>query len=357
MRNYSYFILVTLLFITSSCFKSKDSSYLMFEEPYVRPYIEPIEEDSRIYPLESFLDIAKIDILFVVDNSGSMQSIQDNVAKNSGTFMREFALNSSIDWKMGVVSTDMNEDPYLGFQTSFDSSLIIKNDPVTFGRVVEKFSSSIDSLGTSGSATEYVFYNAVNHFNKWNGSTYNSFLRDKAHLVVIMITDEKEQSGELGQQYNVSSILNNLEQRVTSGATLRFYGALNFDDLTGCSGIDFNKDLYAGSPFEEIIEQTSGFVISACINDFGTQLARIGEDIANLIRVPRLTLKNLPVIKTIVVKYKGEVLKPGRLESGGVWYYDYNTNTINFYTVDFVEDLVNDHLEITFDVRDGVGRP
>lgn len=350
MSFRSLFLTFNILFLLTSCFKSRETQYLLFEEPP-----EKVEGDARQYALKSFLQVASIDILFVVDNSGSMSSIQQNVAKNASLFMKQFALNSAIDWKIGVVSTDDTENPYLGFDQSFDSSLIVKGDPSSFDRVVDTFSESILDLGISGSPNEYIFYNTVRHIKN---SGVNSFLRSNAHLVVIMITDEKEHTLEQypANQYSVDAVINTLTNEISSNSVLRFYGALNFDDLSGCNDIDYYDDLYAGSPYEDIISQTSGFVISACLADFGNQLARIGEDIATLIKVPRLALLNRPKINTIVIKYKGEILKPGRLEDGGVWYYDYQTNTINFNTIDFVENIESDIFNIDFEVEDGIDR-
>jgi len=339
-----------LILLVSSCFKSKDTDYLVFEEP-----AEAIEVDSGVYAISSFIQVTDIDILFVVDNSGSMGSIQRNVSRNARLFMEQFALNNSINWKIGVVSTDDTQPPFLGFATPFGADLIDEDNPVTFNAAVDKFSSAISSLGTNGSASEYVFYNSIRHINEWSSGIPGkpTFLRENAHLIVIMITDEEEQSeGEFGSSYSVNSVIDNLSNRIPSDAVLRFYGAMGQGDLAQCS----NSWRFGGDPMEDIIEQTGGFAISACIDDFGRELSRIGEDIATLVKVPRLVLSNRPVVNTIKITYNGEELRPGRPENGGVWYYDFSTNTINFYTIDFVEDTENDKFDITFDVSDGIDR-
>ena len=335
-------IVFCIMTIASSCFKSRETSYLIFEEPP-----EAIEIDTGIYAISSFLQVTDIDILFVVDNSGSMQSIQQNVARNARVFMEQFALNNSINWKIGVVSTDENEPPFLGFDTPFSSDLIDENIPGSFDDVVNTFASKVTSLGINGSISEYVFYNTVRHINR------PSFLRENAHLIVIMVTDEPEQSERgFGSDYTVNSMITTLTNKISTGSILRFYGAMGHGDLTDCR----NSWVYNGDPMEDIVTQTGGFTISACRENFGSELSRIGEDIATLVKVPRLVLKNRPVVDTIKIIYNGEELKPGRLENGGVWYYDFATNTINFYTIDFVEDTENDTFDITFDVSDGIDR-
>jgi hypothetical protein len=58
----------------------------------------------------------------------------------------------------------------------------------------------------------------------------------------------------------------------------------------------------------------------------------------------------------LFVYYQDKLLSPGPKELGGIWYYDDVTNTINFYTMEFVKDINNDYFKIDFDVDDGVDR-
>ena len=237
-----------------------------------------------------------------------------------------------------VVSTDSNENPYLGFRSVFNQDSV---DPV------DQFQRGIEALGTSGSASEYVFYNTARAIG--HRAPYDNFYRQEAHLAVIMVTDEREQSRSYGQQYNAVPFLNDLTSLKSPDKIIRFYGAFEFDDLQDCSG---SPD-YAGSPFEEIINLTDGIAMSACTPDFGNQLAAIGEDIVSIIDIPRILLQERPVIKTIEVLFNGLPLPGGREADGGYWYYSKYFNTINFYNLDFAPDLSNANIQINFDVDDG----
>lgn len=344
-------VLLSFLFLLAFVSCQRDTEYVIFEEPAAK--IADIEIDSRVYPLEGLFSENKVDILFVIDNSGSMSAIQKNVADNAKIFIEKFAQNSIIDWKIGIISTDDKEDPYLGFKSPFGASLIDVADPNTFSSVVKQFAAAVNSLGTRGSAFELTFSNVIRALDEWQGlnSQHPKFHRKTAHLAVIMITDEEEQSGN----FTVNEVLLNLEKRLYGGRQLRFYGAFDAGDLTGCRQSTYTLQ-YKNSRFEEAITQTNGFAFSACIEDFGGQLARVGEDIVSLIKLPSLVLRNRPIIKTIKIIYKGEELKPGNIKDGGYWYYDYNTNTINFYSIDFVDDILNDSIIIDFDVDDGIHR-
>ncbi|MFA6236290.1 MAG: vWA domain-containing protein [Bacteriovorax sp.] len=342
-------ILILFLFILSSCEATKYAYY---------DNIEAIKTDKRIYPLSLLENDKDIDVLIVIDNSGSMSSIQQNVIRNSRIFLEQFAKQSYINWKIGLVSTDRNEDPYLGFDTPFDWNLIDLRDPTSFDRTVAKFQDAVSQLGTDGDASEYVFYNVKRVVDLYNGSSpaRPSFLRPNSHLVVIMITDEDEQSmTDFGPAYDAPALANTMSQYIPGNKILRFYGALNRKDLKDCNNPG-DYETYAGSQYEAIINLTKGFNISACIPDFGTELAKIGKDIASIVGLPSLLLKQRPVVDTLKVYYKDKLLPPGSKESGGIWFYEENTNTINFYTMDFVKDPRNDFFKIEFDIDDGNNR-
>ena len=128
-------------------------------------------------------------ILFVIDNSGSMMSTQQNVIKNSKIFMEQFAKQPYINWKIGMVSTDKAENPYIGFDNSYDWTLIDFRDPTSFDRTVKQFQDSVAQLETNGDASEYVFYNVKRVLDLYDGRSpaRPRFLRSDSHLVVIMV--------------------------------------------------------------------------------------------------------------------------------------------------------------------------
>ncbi|GAB4012967.1 MAG: hypothetical protein Fur0010_09350 [Bdellovibrio sp.] len=342
-----YLLILLLLF---SC--NPETKYVYYED------LPEQEQDNRIYPL-SLLEVDKdIDILFVIDNSGSMYSIQQNVIKNAKIFMEQFAKQPYINWKIGLISTDKSEAPYLGFDTPFDWGLIDSRDPTSFDRTVQIFQEAVNKLGTNGDSSEYVFYNVKRVMDLYDGRSPSRprFLRNNAHFVVVMISDEKEQSEEdFGAGFDAPQFFSTMSSYIASNKVLRFYGALNRKDLQSCTNPG-DSETYKGSQYERIVDLSGGFTISACISDFGSELAKIGKDIASLIGLPSLLLKQRPIVDSIKVYYKDQLLPPGRKEDGGYWFYEEHTNTINFYTMDFIQDVRNDVFKIEFDVDDGWNR-
>lgn len=327
----NFILLISIIFSIISCGK-KGTNYLYFDNP------APPRFSKRSYPIKNIFNNAQVDILWVIDNSGSMSSIQQNVVNNSQIFMDNFVNDgNNLDWKMGLMSTDKSQQPFIGFSTPLDRK---SPDPVS------AFQSAVNRLGTDGSASEYVFYN-INR-----GIVEMPFLRKESHLAVIMVTDEEEQSfKQFGQAYDDLIFLERIKAVVGAEHNLRFYGALNLKDLTNCTG----WELYANSPFETVITETKGFVISACVPDFGKQLAGIGKDILTLVKSPKVMLSDRPIIETLKVIYNGVEMRGG-LEQDGYWYYDRYYNTINFYNLDFSPDVNNDDIRIEFQIDDGIDR-
>ena len=50
----------------------------------------------------------KVDILFVIDNSGSMSNTQSNLSQNATIFSNAITANSILDYHIAVTSTDMD---------------------------------------------------------------------------------------------------------------------------------------------------------------------------------------------------------------------------------------------------------
>ena len=339
-------IFLSALLFSVSC---KDTKYAYFYEHKIPELVV----DKRIYPI-SLIEDNNIDIIMLIDNSGSMYKIQQNIINNSKIFFEQFAKQSNINWKIGLISTDKADAPYLGFDKPFDWNLIDFNDPTSLDRAVSQFQTAVSKFGTSGSSNEYVYHNIKRNIDLYDGKTPGrpAFLRPNSHLVVIMISDEEEQSAELGPLYEAPAFYKAMNNYVAGNKVLRFYGALGMGDLEGCD-TPGDRSTYAGSSYETIINLTHGFNISACIPDFGTHLAKIGKDIASLVTLPSLLLKERPIVATLKVYYKDQLLSPGPKELGGKWFYEEKTNTINFYSMAFVKDPHNDTFKIEFDIDDG----
>lgn len=312
------FLLITLL----SC--GKDNNYV-----YLNRNIENLQ---RAETHTIIGDTGKVDILWIIDNSGSMSTIQNDVIANTDKFIQSFSQIINLDWKMGLVSTSIDESPYLGFSTPFSHT---NPDPIG------EFQRAVTSLGTMGSAEEITLETVVKHLN-----ANPNFLRNDAHFIMIMVSDEEEQS-----RMSVPDFVQDILRRKSGNVKMfKAFGAFNARDF-GCSiGTTFD---YSGDQFDQVIKATNGKVYSACTPDFGSKLADLGKEIISTVASKVLLLKERPIAKSIKIEYMGHELPGGREEDGGKWIYDPEMNAIRFHNYDFV-DFNFKNVEIAFDVDQGL---
>ena len=119
-----------------------------------------------------------VDILFVVDNSGSMISNQTNLKNNFSSFISAFS-GSGVSYQIAIITTD--DSSFVG--PIIDSS---NPDPMT------AFNDQIDSIGTGGSVTEKGLYYAYESTTSGDAAPGRGFQRPDARLVVVYVSDEPD---------------------------------------------------------------------------------------------------------------------------------------------------------------------
>lgn len=367
----SNLLLVTILFIASSCessFNKADSEYSYVENLEDRQY------EDHLYSINVEKSDKIIDIIMIIDNSGSMSTIQNNVIKNAEMFFEELAKKPFLNWRLGLLSTDQRKrdfsgEPikveYLGFDEDFSSTIPRK-------QALKAFQKAVASLGIRGSGTEVSFYNLKRTLDKYSGraSKLPKFRRANAHLITIMISDEPEQSQALKVDsrygipdtynpnlYEPAAFYNYMKSTMAPEKILRFYSAISHPDLQDCPRSSlYWKVPWVESNYKKIVDISGGINISACTSDFGDDLSRIGEDIANIAGRTTIVLRRIPKKGSIRIYYKDRELFPGAEYEGGDWFYDGGSNSITFYNIDFVEDIENDTFQIDFEVNDAIDR-
>ncbi len=296
-------------------------------------YVHVVKNQFAVNHSETYAlaeDTGKVDILWVIDNSGSMSGIQQEVILNMDKFIKEFTKNNrQLDWRMGLISTSQAEAPYIGFNTPFDYT---DPDPVA------NFSAAVARLGTGGDAWEKSLDPVMDKLD-----AYPNFLRSNAFLIIVMVSDEEEQSSVKPADF-LSYVI---KKKMGNPKLFKAFGAFNASDLGCSSGTVFN---YGGTNFETIINQTSGKVYTTCTPDFGLKLADLGKEIVSTVSSPVILLKEVPVPSTIKVSYKGVEMPGGPAEAGGFWYYDPEINGIRFHTLDFV-DFNSKFAQISFVIK------
>lgn len=280
-----------------------------------------------------------VDMLWVIDNSASMRKYQQDVVANTRVFMENFTQNNALAWKMGLISTDIGDDPYVGF----DGGIQLQSntaDPVGV------FQDAVNRLGTDGDGIEKTLSPILKALQE-----HPTFLRKgTVPLAVMIVTDAPEQSGIDFQAEFLPQF------RAALGPTSKFftYAVLNATDF-GCPG-EVGGDgpwRYAGDPFEAFVKSAAiGKVFGLCNSDFGKLMASIGGEIVEQVTHSTIYLNQRPKPATIIVSYQGKPLPSGDKTVGGVWTYDFDMNAIVFNDLAFAT-ASTDSVEVTFQVDNG----
>ena len=290
---------------------------------------------------------AKVDIIWVVDNSFSMKKYQMKVHLNTERFIKVLT-GEEIDWKMGMISTSIDEEPYLGFRTPFHYE---SQD------IIPTFRETIYEMGTKGDTTERSFLPLVNVLQ-----SHPWFLRDDAFLVVFFLSDEKEQSDKLFEGKGIAStddFLQKIYRLKRNSEKVLMYGAFAFKDLTDCDK-RVTVASYQGSRYEDAITQTGGSHFSACASNFGEEFVKVALDI----RVKILRPHMIPHYRFVPESFKvtmGDMDIPGGTfasseETRPYWLYNESTHVVSFFNVDRIPDEMIEDVRVSYQIDDGINR-
>ncbi|MFN7685106.1 MAG: hypothetical protein ACK5QT_06805 [Oligoflexia bacterium] len=277
----------------------------------------PSKKSDVSHKLKQLQGNTLVDILWVIDNSGSMGTHQQNVIRNTQIFMDQFVQGGNpLNWKMGLVSTDTDDAPYVGFDAS--SQL---NSQTPDAALV--FQGAVGRLGDTGSYVEEGFAPVLQALRDYPG-----FLRPRANLAIIFVTDAKEQG-----RLPLKSVLSELAQLKPLSEVVS-YGIFWTTDL-GCGPNSEDDWILQGSRYGDFIAETKGKAYPLCTNNFGSNLADLGKDLVSRITSPKLFLETVPRTSTLQVLYKDKPVPSGLPGSGGYWYFDQGLNAIVFHDMSF----------------------
>lgn len=336
----------------------------------------------------------KVDILWVIDNSGSMATSQQALTDNFNSFINRFQEKES-DFHMAVTGTESWRAAYQANASYKDILLKMRRGPLAqisgvWGYspdsgvgIMDKMTGNLSTVfttnakqGISGSGDERAFSSMMDTLN-YSGN--NGFRRSDAVLAVIIVSDEDDFSGttsdffaglyfedendshpvtlpasadawSLYQLYRDSRLHSVASYKTAldtyAGAGNYSVNAIAVKD-TNCryslnhpSGQPAAMGKRIGRRYMELADMTGGQTFSLCDN-FGTSLDLLSESIAKLTSVFKLNRE--PVISTIQVFVNGAAV-PNDPVNG--WTYNPANWSVSF--ADAVLPSVGDNIQIFF---------
>jgi hypothetical protein len=275
----------------------------------------------------------KVDILFVIDNSESMNVHQDNLSANIDSFVKAFAGNESLDYHIGVTSIydstrygsivkkfvpngELRPMPHpvpnlpASYYTKEHSNSLLLKEMLKIG--VSSFVKSTTSRGeANGPEIEESFSPVMAALSepKISADSNKGFYRDDAHLVIIFITDASDASPNLSAEQLYSFLLNLKQQDYSK---IHTYGVLADANDKLCTRVDpslkTDGDKSSGKPDSiiDFISMSRGRKLSICQENYGPMLSAMGKEIEVKTSKQVIYLDSIPELSTLCICKVGD---------------------------------------------------
>ncbi len=311
-----------------------------------------LSESSQFEQASVFVP-RKIDVLFVVDNSGSMRTSQSNLANNFPSFIRYFKAKG-YDFRIAVTTTDaFYGDQFVNSGCSLcnarqaefrgNPKFIDNNTPnldAAFGANIQ--------VGVSGSGDERAF----SSFKAALGSSLNAgFHRQDAFLSVIIVSDEEDFSHNdinMNESYSqptlhAVSMYKTFLQTFTAGQATTDFSVSTISIIDEPCRASLGGAAKIATRYMELAATTGGTKNSLC-SSFAGVLDNISASIAAQTQA-EFKLNRKPIIDSIRVIIDGVVIPPNATSG---WTYNSTTNSVKINGSEF-QPSAGSSITINFD--------
>jgi hypothetical protein len=295
---------------------------------------------------------AKLDVLWVVDNSSSMDPLQANLTSNFASFIQGFQ-NKNFDFQMAVTTSDayladsnFDDDPTRAyFRDGLAGSVTGVFNMVPSTMNLSTVFVADATTGSAGSGDERVF----SSFKETLNSSQNAgWLRSDSYFAIIMLSDEDDMSDptrpEVSWQYvggipdhdysnpgleTVASYEAYLDGLTgTTGATRRWSASAIavLDGACLASHVGVSPATIIGQRMIQMAGDTNGVVGSICDASYSSTLLSIQNQIMEL--STQFVLNRTPIVSTITVVVNGTNVVQDPVNG---WTYVSAANAVQFH--------------------------
>lgn len=230
----------------------------------------------------------KVDILFVDDNSASMEPMQTSLGDRFSSFATAV---QGLDWQIGITTTDCSTGPYgicgslipmagtgnrvltpsvPSFSTVFRNTIV---RPETVGCLIRGDCPSGDSTPLKATV------NALSKFNAANAG----FFRSDAALAVVILTNANENNiAPTPASTTPQMVIDELTGIWANSKKIRAYAIAILNGDNGCLNQQQMSGLAAFGTYPiNLASMTGGISVSICANNYSPILSQIGNDLKN----------------------------------------------------------------------------
>lgn len=312
-------------------------------------------QSTKTFSQSSAVVNDKLDILWVVDDSGSMLPLQQNLANNFQNFIANFQ-SKGFDFKMAVTTSQayLAEPNYRNnplFAAFRDGNSV---DGPTGHPIMTPLTPNLTDVftknakqGASGSGDERIFQSIYSAL----ASPLNAgFIRPTSFFAVVILSDEDDftdpnrvegswfyPGGIADHSYSnpglvtVDSVVASLDAATGSTPTSRRYNVSAITVLDNACLAAHRAQPNGGASiigqrYIELANKTNGVLGSLCDPSYATSLSFIQQRIVEL--ATAFKLDRQPVVSSIQVSVNGSAVPQ---DAANGWTYDSGTNSIVFH--------------------------
>lgn len=272
--------------------------------------LSKLDGDDAFFQVEA----GKVDVLLVVDNSGSMQPYQSKLSENFEDFLSFFT--GFVDYRIGVITTSIEDLEPSEFCSAEEiaavpsGGVLVGNTWITADDADgdERFRELVQ-VGTCGGGYEMGLETARLALD--NG-TNPGFIREDAYLSIIFVSDEEDSSPLTTSEY-VNSF------RALKGATVRDRfnaSALVVTDEADCTSAQLDAGANESLRYTDVADQSGGVIGNICAGDFADIVTELSLASSRL--RDTFYLSQTPDAATLIVGIDGEEVPCEE----GRWVYD-----------------------------------
>ncbi len=248
---------------------------------------------NRASTTDSFSQVPsnQVDVLWIIDNSTSMNEEQTSVANAAADFTAQLE-SANMDFHLGVISTDV--DP-----TNTMAGKLIGNPPYMTNENFQDFQGRV-LLGTTGSDQEKGLQAAIDATSPPLSETYNAgFMRDDALLMIIILADENDCSdgGALGAGSTGEDCYNRYDEllpvadlarqlRLVKKDTL---GSVVMSGIIGPDVVDNCEHAVPGKRYRAAIDILGGAEADICLADYAPIMESLGLQASDVLSLFQLS--------------------------------------------------------------------
>lgn len=238
----------------------------------------------------------EVDVLFVIDNSGSMSEEQQGMGNKINGFLSKIA---NLDWQIAITTTDgrsttpitgdtnrpWSDGQFRPFDSNSGSQYILRPSQVSAADAQTKLSAAIQ-MGVGGDGNERginAVYRAIERAA--TPSVNRDFFRPNAKLAVVLISDEDECSTGVancaagtGDKSTPQNLVSLVQNQLGANKGFTFNSIIKIPGDATCT-----TAASTGNTYKALSDLTGGVTASVCASDYTAPLNVIGNRVVQLV--------------------------------------------------------------------------